>query len=355
MDLYTAIVLITITMLAVSVVDILSNRIINRDMRRNSVFTCLLIALAVFFEWVAVKTNGADISWSTVHKLAKLAEFCLSPLIGVMATASYGKIRRPKLIAALSAVHVLFEIIALHYGLVIRIDEANIYHRGKLYPVYIVIFSVSIIFCIVSAIRSELEHYSRPSWTMSATLAFLILGIGIQMIHSELRVDYLCVAISNYFLYNQRCKMILQLDGLTHLLNRRRYEKDLDKVNPPAVILLMDINNFKKLNDSYGHAAGDHYLQEVAGLIHSVYGKYGTCYRYGGDEFCVIMTRRTDDAEKCITLFQEQIREKQLSDKHFPGVSVGYARYSGESQHIRAVLAEADEMMYKVKKQQKLN
>lgn len=354
LDLYTAVVLITVAILAVAIADIRSNRVIGSSMKRNSILTCLLIACSFFFEWVGVKTNGADPSLISLHKAAKPVEFCIAPLIGVLATASYSKIRRPKLIAFLAGVHIFFEIAALPFELVISIDENNVYQRGPLYPIYIAIFLLSVAFCIVSMVRTELRYSSRPSAMLIAILALLLLGLGIQMIYSDIRVDYLCVAVANYFLYNHRCGMILQMDGLTHLLNRRCYEKDLQKTDPPAVFLLMDVNNFKMLNDTYGNAAGDDYLKAIAEILRSVYGRCGACYRYGGDEFCVIMTKHTTEAEAYIADFREKIREKQKTDEKFPDVAVGYARYENKDTHIRKVLQTADEMMYRVKKEGRL-
>ncbi|HBJ18850.1 MAG TPA: hypothetical protein DDY70_03800 [Clostridiales bacterium] len=353
MDLYTAVVLITAAMLAVAVIDIQSNRVIGAHMKRNSTITCILIALSAFFEWVSVMTNGAALTLIPVHKAAKLLEFCIAPLIGVMATASYSKIRRPLLIAVLSVCHMLFETIALPFGLVISIGEDNIYHRGPLYPLYILIFSLSVIFCVVSMVRSELRHYLRPSLVLSAILALLILGVGIQMVYSDVRVDYLCVAVCNYFLYNHRCKIILQLDGLTYLLNRRCFEKDLEKVTPPAVFLLMDINDFKGLNDTFGHAAGDYYLKEIAEMLRSVYGRSGTCYRYGGDEFCVILKKNTDRVKEFNAAMERKVRTRQAADGKFPGVSIGYARYDSRNLRIAEMLKNADEMMYQIKKENK--
>ena len=75
MELYTAIVLITVALLGVTIVDIRSNRVIDHQLKRNSIVTCLLIGLAIFFEWAGIKANHMDVSWIFLHKLVKLAEF----------------------------------------------------------------------------------------------------------------------------------------------------------------------------------------------------------------------------------------------------------------------------------------
>ena len=54
------------------------------------------------------------------------------------------------------------------------------------------------------------------------------------------------------------------MDGLTHLLNRRCFEKDIEKIKPPTRLLLLDVDDFKGLNDAHGHMFGDECLKEIA-------------------------------------------------------------------------------------------
>lgn len=349
MEFYTAVVLITAGMLAVTVIDINSNRIINRTMKRNRILTCHLIALAMIFEWAGIRLNGAPQSFILLHKFVKLAEFCIAPMIGVSAVASYGKLKYKKSILSAVTLNIIFEIIAVNFKWVINIDSSNIYHRGPLYPIYIAIYSLSIIYCVVSIWNIRMRHYKRGSNVLIATLVFLIIGIAIQQINSNIRVDYICVAISNYFLYNYRNKMILMTDGLTHLLNRRCYEKDIEKLDPPALIFLADVNDFKILNDTYGHTVGDYYLKEIAAVIQKVFGKESICYRYGGDEFCIIIKNELNSAKEKVSKFNAEIEKRQKTDSRFPGVAIGYAKYIDKEVHVTRVIKNADDMMYRTK------
>lgn len=351
MDIYSAIVIITVLLLAVTVTDIYTNRVISKRTRRNSVVVCFCIGLAIFFEWAALKLDGADSSLIFLHKAAKLCEFCFAPVISVAAAMSYSRIKRPIPVIAILAGHTIFEIIALHFGSVISIDENNIYHRGNLYFIYILVFSASIVYCVVSVIREDVRHYTKPAPVLMATLIFLAVGIGIQIAYSDIRIDYMCVAMANYLLYNHRNKMIFQLDGLTRLLNRRCYEKDIERLNSSAVFINMDVNKFKEINDTFGHTTGDYYLKSIAEIIRRNYGKYGSCYRTGGDEFCVVMTKHIDMAQECISGFRADIDKRRSKDVVFPDVAVGYAYFDGSNGHRQAILEQADEMMYSVKKE----
>ena len=352
MDFYTAIVLLVIVMVVVNGIDIFSNRLIGIRMKRNSLITCSLIVFALFFEWLGVKVNGVA-SHIEIHKQAKLLEFSIAPLIAVFATVSYSKIRHPKIITAVMTAHIVFEAVALHFGWVISVDSSGRYHRGPLYPIYILVFSISIVYYMICVLKTDTQYYPKPSLVLLAILAFLAIGICFQMVNSDIRTVYICVAMSNYFFYTHRYKTILQMDGLTHLLNRRCFEKDIEKIKPPTRLLLLDVDDFKGLNDAHGHMFGDECLKEIAAVLRSIFGRVGTCYRFGGDEFCVIMTRNVGEMENMIGAFNEQLDKRREKNVRIPTVCIGFSGCDTSEKHILDAFQEADDMLYRAKTEKK--
>ena len=154
-----------------------------------------------------------------------------------MAAVTYGKAKYPKIAIGALIAHAVFELVAMHFGLVISVDSENIYTRGSLYFIYVIFFSASIVYCFASIISEEVSQHNRIDHVLLAALMFVIIGIGVQMIFPDIRIDYLCTAICSHFLYYHRNKMILQMDGLTRLLNRRCFEKDVERLKAPAVIV----------------------------------------------------------------------------------------------------------------------
>lgn len=140
------------------------------------------------------------------------------------------------------------------------------------------------------------------------------------------------------------------MDGLTMLLNRTQYEKDLERIKPPAVIINMDVDDFKQINDTSGHAAGDYYLRQIAEVIRTVYGRHGDCYRYGGDEFSLILTKNLHQMEKLNGMFEAALGQLREQDPQMPTVSLGYALYEGGIEALYATIEKADAMMYRNKK-----
>ncbi|MGN0994386.1 MAG: GGDEF domain-containing protein [Butyricicoccus sp.] len=349
-DLYTAVVLTAISLLLITMTDVLTNHLIAGGMKKSAVAVCLLIAGALLGEYTGVVTNGASASLITLHKIAKLVEFCCAPAISVAVSMAYGVVRRPKAAIAAAVAHAVFECIALPFGWVFRVDAQNIYHRERLYGVYVAVFVLSVIYYSVCVMRTGKKYQTGIDCVQILTLLLVISGIGIQFINSNVRIDFLCIAIGNMLLYSRTFKIVFQLDAVTCLLNRRCFDVAIGKLDSRAAILFFDINHFKQVNDTYGHSAGDLCLKAVAEQLRNVYGKYGTCYRIGGDEFCVILDRKPDDLEELNGQFMAAVEQLREADARMPDLALGYAFFDPGRTHIQKVIEEADAMMYQNKK-----
>lgn len=86
---------------------------------------------------------------------------------------------------------------------------------------------------------------------------------------------------------------------------------------------MFDVDRFKDVNDCHGHLMGDACLRTIAGCIRRAYGNYGTCFRIGGDEFCVILTRRNAQYNTMTEIFQHLMDAARAENPVLPTVSVG--------------------------------
>ena len=146
-------------------------------------------------------------------------------------------------------------------------------------------------------------------------------------------------------------------DPLTGLANRRRWDSALEtgcshtRANgPPLAVLLIDIDHFKNVNDSKGHAAGDQTLRHVAGLLTSRVGDRGLLARLGGDEYGVLLP---DTEAVGAAAVAEQLRAAicqlpQDSD-HPLSVSIGVAAAAGNEARPDQVMTRADAQLYRAK------
>jgi len=141
-------------------------------------------------------------------------------------------------------------------------------------------------------------------------------------------------------------------DPLTGLTNIRDLNQILTTVlrsaerrSEPVSFVFLDINNFKKINDTYGHQFGDDILIFVGEAIKSCYRAEDFSFRYGGDEFCVIMTNCTEEDAKKILV--NRVNNILNNDSRGIKISAGIAQ-TGPKKFIRSddLIKKADKKMY---------
>lgn len=146
-----------------------------------------------------------------------------------------------------------------------------------------------------------------------------------------------------------------RLDALTSLANRRSLSEFLDNLgDQSALLMVLDIDHFKKINDTYGHLIGDKVLVHVAKVFRESTRDSDLVARYGGEEFCIIMEPMPqEDAEKTANMIRTAVTVRPVlyDDNHQSikiTISVGVAlRQPGES--IKHWLARGDEALYRAK------
>ena len=184
-------------------------------------------------------------------------------------------------------------------------------------------------------------------------VVFMLTGIIVQLINSEIRIVYVVLSIASIMMYVFTLEMVMQTDNLTELINRRGYENYISHLDKECIILFFDIDNFKNANDKYGHTYGDSCLKKTGNALKTAYAKYGKCFRYGGDEFCVIITRNMQNVEKASEVFKATMEKMRSYDRKLPDVSVGFSHFYPENDSILTSIEEADKMMYDNKSKHK--
>jgi len=155
-------------------------------------------------------------------------------------------------------------------------------------------------------------------------------------------------------------------DALTALPNRRLFENNLHdslsrakRHQEKIAIIFMDMDNFKVINDSYGHKVGDKFLQEVTSRIKDAIREEDTLSRIGGDEFVLLLeeVNGIEDAAHAAERIIEQVRKPFNIEKNefFSAVSLGISIYPDDSEHYDTLLEYADKAMYHVKNSGKNN
>ncbi len=145
-------------------------------------------------------------------------------------------------------------------------------------------------------------------------------------------------------------------DGLTGLYNQRyfreRFRAEVERArrqSHPLSLVLLDLDNFKPYNDTFGHLEGDHALEAVAEVVNEVTrGSVDLGFRYGGDEFCVILTEADEHTARRIA---ERIRERfEMLAMEGLTLSIGVMTTNGQPMSPEAFIREADARMYQAKR-----
>jgi diguanylate cyclase (GGDEF)-like protein len=149
-----------------------------------------------------------------------------------------------------------------------------------------------------------------------------------------------------------------QMDALTRLCNRRRLDEDLDaeckrclRYGRPLALVMLDVDHFKVFNDTHGHSRADTALQEVADVIAGCVRTTDTAYRYGGEEFCVLLRETTgQDAMALAERVRSRI-EQRFASREGAAItaSFGVAEFSAVTPLPRALVDAADAAMYESK------
>jgi two-component system cell cycle response regulator len=159
----------------------------------------------------------------------------------------------------------------------------------------------------------------------------------------------------------QKLQKLATTDGLTKLYNSRSFysqlELEVDRYNRykhPLSLLLLDIDNFKEFNDNFGHLEGDKVLVRFSQIIKSCLRINDSAYRYGGEEFTVILPETNGDEAKTVA---QRIRASLESEKFRPipdknakiTISIGVTQYFPKEE-LSAFIRRADKAMYLSKK-----
>ncbi|HKL26256.1 MAG TPA: sensor domain-containing diguanylate cyclase [Desulfuromonadales bacterium] len=152
-------------------------------------------------------------------------------------------------------------------------------------------------------------------------------------------------------------------DGLTGLLNHRQFKKDFceelrraERYHTPLSIVLLDVDNFKKFNDLYGHPCGDVILRELAALISELLRDCDLVYRYGGEEFVALLPETgLDEALLVAGRIRSSVEEKsplflkEISPATGVTVSIGVASFPEDGSTVEHLLQRVDDLMYMAK------
>jgi two-component system cell cycle response regulator len=315
------------------------------------------LGTAFVFDFVADHTEGTglEVTTSLAYPLGDIA--MLSMIVGVIALTGWRPGRTWSLLLAGLAAQVVADI-----AYTLQSTEGVVPAGNWIDPIYLISAAIlgSILWLPDAAeIQSSEQSDGTRELVLPALFATVMTGLFAMQYFSAasglasglwaatMVAVILRLAIS--VRENRRLLEQVQTDPLTGLRNRGRLQIDLERVcaaasERPAYLVFLDLNGFKKLNDTLGHPAGDELLVRIGErLLAAVRGR-GSAYRTGGDEFCVLLTCSSSEFEPAMRRAVDALTERGAGYR--VSASWGTAAIPDETDTPSAALQLADVRMY---------
>ena len=170
-------------------------------------------------------------------------------------------------------------------------------------------------------------------------------------------VSLLAISVVIFTLLIRESYRLAFYDELTELPGRRALVEDMAKLGMKYSLAMIDIDHFKKFNDTYGHDTGDDVLKMVASKLAGVNGG-GKAYRYGGEEFVILFPSKevdeayvhTDALREIVANSAFSVRNKKSVKQIYVNISAGVVQNGSKDKDPFAVMKRADNALYKAKK-----
>ena len=239
-------------------------------------------------------------------------------------------------------------------GLLFSISEDNVYRRGSLVGVsYISLFS----YYAYSLYLSRISRKSGLQIQFFPVLYFVIpciLGTILQGLFYGLAMGWTSVAIAILFIHAQLQSMNAYVDSLSGLYNRRYLDYILSHRRHLGgryiYGIYIDVNNFKGINDCYGHSRGDDTIRAIGEILSDSIPSNGAAIRCAGDEFMVLLiTGEESDAQAVMERIQENARLRSASNPFPISMALGCSRFDTVEGNVEEFLSRMDQQMYSAK------
>lgn len=340
----------------------------NRVHRSFFILVALTI-LILLLEILSVALNsGYYINYIIAHKLVDTLGFALCPLVPISAalyvyrrTNKYKEIHNNKLfwLSVPFIANVILSLGSYNYNWIFAITADNVYVRGPLFLVSPVTnyfyYTINLLFLYGSRKKLHKEELLTLS-LLSIIPAVLSIFQLYYFIYLTIWNSTAIAVIINYiFIVHSQTK----LDPLTGLGNRVAYNEYLAGLRGKSDIVLsvvnIDLDNFKRINDLYGHHEGDKALRLFARQLEDVFAGKGISIRLGGDEFIVLID---DNREEVLKQYIKKLIDTIDADNERNGLtyrisfSYGMTIFNDAYNTLDELIHHSDKLMYE-KKQQK--
>lgn len=332
----------------------------------------LITVLMLITDTISRFDGNPGTPYAALNQIGNFLIFTLSPILPSfwLLYAHYqvndeeGKIRPwLHLLPIINALNAIMVILSQFFGWYYAIDADNIYHRGPLYwlPVFITAFLAVSAFVLIIANRKKIDRKNFISLALFPIPPLVCCVLQVSFYGTSLMLNGVALSLLIVFITIQNQRM--NTDYLTGAYNRKgleifiRQKMNTISDNKTFSAILLDLDNFKSINDAFGHSTGDHVLVTSVKLLKDCLKPDDFIARLGGDEFYIILNISSMDELKAAAHKIKQCFENYSEKSIEPfklGVSMGYAVYHHQL-HMNAAefQKQVDLLMYEDKRAKK--
>ncbi|MCR4605336.1 MAG: GGDEF domain-containing protein [Eubacterium sp.] len=236
-------------------------------------------------------------------------------------------------------------------------DANNVYHRGNFFILRVGVLFLCLVIGVIYCIK--VGAYISEKYKTTVILYPIICSAGciLQSVSPDLPVEYAACVLASMVLFVYLQSRDSTDDFLTGSMNRRSLDATLEEKIAAATskettfsAIMIDVDYFKDINDTYGHAVGDTALQDVIVILKSCLRSEDQIARYGGDEFFVISPiNEMEYLEKAVRRIRNRLDDfNESGERKFKlSLSLGYDIYDYESgMTAEKFIKHLDDMMY---------
>ncbi|WMJ78161.1 MULTISPECIES: GGDEF domain-containing protein [unclassified Sedimentibacter] len=328
------------------------------------IFTDILI---LFFDTAMWSLNGIQGNHTRfLHILSAVMYNILNPLICITwyfyvdfyingSKEHLKKMFFPMLIPVL--INLILSIASIFENIYFIIDDNNIYNRGKYVHLLLIICLLIIIYTTSFMVQNRKNVEKKEYFCLISFGIITAVGGIIQYFFYGVIIIWTCVTASILIIFINIQNNQLHKDYLTGLYNRRSLDNYLNtkiksRNNRLVAGIMIDLNYFKMINDSYGHHIGDQALKYTASILKDTFRKNDFIARYGGDEFIVMMEICTpSDLAATVQRLKKNVSLFNIKNSvpYKISLSIGYDYFSNKSEKeisSKVFLERIDNLMY---------
>lgn len=315
---------------------------------------CVFLTFICIFSLIICQlVENKDASFIPYSIIFNMIGFIVSPFIFMLEAHSFvDEMKKKHLVYFIPAIiNALCALVSPMTKWIFYVSSNNEYFRGEYYYIYIFAFVFSVFYSWGRKMFkvSQLPSYFYKRILLSSFILFPCLSM--QVFFPDLHISYMIITIHLLLYYGFSSQIASLTDGLTGLLNRTAFNNfilniDIKKKQKLAIVVV-DVDDFKRLNDEYGHLCGDMYLKDIANILKEVFNR--RIFRIGGDEFVVFMkVSHIEQISHLLHTLDSKIENRRQLNSDFPTLSYGYDLYESGMQ-VYDVFNNADLHMYKHK------